>query len=187
MATIGELVEKYSKVPGDIRVRASSWRPDEWFQPFFSTKGGVWLGLDAEGIGLAYTPDYGDGTWQIYEDPKPNAKVKKWLWAYEMGITGPTWYLTNTRLTAQEADSQFAAWPHEKIEGSAREYPANLEGQEPDVKTKVKRWLWAPKFGTKWTMGGVFMTDHEAQTYRKQHLIIDNFRKVLWSEMEFDE
>jgi hypothetical protein len=48
MATINELVSKYSKVPGDIRVSNLDYVNGEWFTPFY-TVGGVWYGVDETG------------------------------------------------------------------------------------------------------------------------------------------
>lgn len=62
-----------------------------------------------------------------------------------------------------------------------------LEEPETKRKTKVRRWLWATKTGQKWVMGGIFMSDDEAQKYRNERQTLEYVRKVVWSELEFDE
>lgn len=69
MATIKELIEKHSKVPGDLRITKPYWAV-EWLRPFFQDEKTDWHLLDQ--AGYAYTwPEATSGCdWQLYQEPR---------------------------------------------------------------------------------------------------------------------
>lgn len=79
MATIRELIDAHSKVPGDIRVAQEHWASvQQWFQPFFATQSD-WHGLI--GNNFSQFPNRGEypfrgSNWHLFEEPPP--KVKRW-------------------------------------------------------------------------------------------------------------
>lgn len=79
MATINELMEKYSKVPGDLKLRYPLLGKHSWFIPYF------YLHKDKAWHGITNYSDYqgvyqGDAdTWELWQEPKKKKKVAPYL------------------------------------------------------------------------------------------------------------
>jgi hypothetical protein len=80
MASIKELVEKHSKVPGDIKI-AHEVMPIR-FRPFFlSSISGYWFGRADDGGAVQHNGN--DTQWKLYTEPKPKVKRAQYLVKYE--------------------------------------------------------------------------------------------------------
>lgn len=88
MATIDELVAKYSNVPGDIKIRnfEFKWDHDQFFVPYFKNKSCNWLGLSEVGDSICFA-EHKEG-WQLYTEPKKKIKLYKWAVKHTDGEWG---------------------------------------------------------------------------------------------------
>lgn len=77
MATISELVEKYSKVPGDLRLKRVGWGATHWFAPYYASEYGNLHGLNEKGQSCAYSPDSSE--WKLWQEPKRKRKMAPYL------------------------------------------------------------------------------------------------------------
>jgi len=77
MARISELMQ--GKKPGEIKIRCDSRAG--YFQPYFVTKNGVYVGLDECGdiCSYSYRPGEVDNSWQLYTEPKPKVIYYEFL------------------------------------------------------------------------------------------------------------
>lgn len=79
MATIKELVDAHSKVPGDIRVTRLCWGPGRSFVPYYFADLGAslsgWCGM--KGGAHSCPADYGD--FELYTEPKPKVMRAQYL------------------------------------------------------------------------------------------------------------
>lgn len=115
MATIKELVDKHSKIPGDILVCEMSAAFEVWFRPFFQNDKGDWVGpskWNSEDV----WPEHDNH--RIYIEPKQ--KVKRWLWAY---FSSGEWkqhpfYYTD----AQVRVSAISQYPFKKLTNTEQEF-----------------------------------------------------------------
>lgn len=77
MSTIDELVAKYSKVPGDIKIKSSDWQ-ESYFVPFFKDHT-AWHGLNQNGFHFQWTTDC-DFFWELYTELRKKKKLYQWAY-----------------------------------------------------------------------------------------------------------
>lgn len=99
MPTIKELVDKHSKVPGDIRITHPEFIRFDWLKPFFVAKG-TWYGTDREDK-LASLHDDNDEGYELYEEPKP--KVKRAQYMFYPHSEQPPWLTSSFFKDTEEA------------------------------------------------------------------------------------
>jgi len=101
--SIDELVAKYSKIPGDIRISSKTYtHPGAWFTPYFKAENGDWHGVSQENIHLIYGSDMSDC--QIYK--KPKKKIRLYQWAYK--TKDRSWDSTSYFYPTLEKATKFA-------------------------------------------------------------------------------
>jgi hypothetical protein len=100
MPTISELVDKHSKVPGDIRVHdpecEDDWQP---YRPFMKDRQEDWHCLDVDGSHQEMNAE--SDCWQLYTEPKPKVMRAQYL-VYRCGDERPFttnhWYYDDADL-----------------------------------------------------------------------------------------
>lgn len=97
MPTIKELVDKHSKVPGDIRVIHPDFNTGVWLRPYFHCElNKCWYGRNEVGNAMVVC-DSLSPNFQLYEEPKPKVKRAQYLIVegegrYHNPYTTADWY-----------------------------------------------------------------------------------------------
>lgn len=118
MATIRELVETHSKVPGDIKITHFEFN-DGWVRPFFIGRESIgcvcWIGLDEVGDSV-YLPLDEDSLYRLYTEPK--AKVKRWLWAVHDrdGIYVDTEFMSESEVAKSDREKIKLEWSMQEFD-----------------------------------------------------------------------